>query len=128
MLRELALEPLSAVAARARPALYAFAVAARLAVRVLNTSELEVFLPVRTLFRERCGTVTDFKGDYYSPYQPHLVATNGKIHEDLLKVVNNESCMKISSVTREVESFFIFYKFCQMYSLFYKMYSLLYIL
>jgi len=37
---------------------------------------------------EAGGKVTDFKGNVYSPYQPHIVATNGKIHEELLGVVN----------------------------------------
>jgi myo-inositol-1(or 4)-monophosphatase len=37
---------------------------------------------------EAGGTVTDFKGDAYSLYQPHLVATNGKIHQPLLDCIN----------------------------------------
>jgi myo-inositol-1(or 4)-monophosphatase len=40
------------------------------------------------IVKEAGGTVTDFKGDPYSPYQPHLVATNGKIHQQLLDVIN----------------------------------------
>jgi myo-inositol-1(or 4)-monophosphatase len=40
------------------------------------------------LVEEAGGKVTDFKGDYYSPYQPHIIATNGKIHDELMKVVN----------------------------------------
>jgi myo-inositol-1(or 4)-monophosphatase len=40
------------------------------------------------LVEEAGGKVTDFEGNYYSPYQPHIVATNGKIHQELLKVVN----------------------------------------
>ena len=40
------------------------------------------------IVEEAGGKVTDFKGDYYSPYQPHIIATNGKIHDELLKVVN----------------------------------------
>lgn len=40
------------------------------------------------LVEEAGGKVTDFEGEYYSPYQPHICATNGKIHEELLKVVN----------------------------------------
>ena len=41
------------------------------------------------IVEEAGGKVTDFKGDYYSPYQPHIVATNGKIHDELLDVINN---------------------------------------
>lgn len=41
------------------------------------------------LVEEAGGKVTDFKGDHYSPYQPHIVATNGKIHNELLDVVND---------------------------------------
>jgi myo-inositol-1(or 4)-monophosphatase len=40
------------------------------------------------LVEEAGGKVTDFEGKYYSPYQPHICATNGLIHEELLKVVN----------------------------------------
>ena len=40
------------------------------------------------IVEEAGGKVTDFKGEIYSPYQPHLVATNGKIHDDLILAVN----------------------------------------
>ncbi|WP_018616074.1 inositol monophosphatase family protein [Segetibacter koreensis] len=42
------------------------------------------------IVEEAGGTVTDFKGNYYSPYQPNLLATNGKIHDDLLLVLNGK--------------------------------------
>jgi myo-inositol-1(or 4)-monophosphatase len=42
------------------------------------------------MVEEAGGTVTDFEGTYYSPYQPHLVATNGKIHEELLNWINQK--------------------------------------
>lgn len=41
------------------------------------------------LVEEAGGKVTDFKGDLYSPYQPHIVATNGLIHEELLRWISN---------------------------------------
>ena len=37
------------------------------------------------MVEEAGGKVTDFEGNYYSLYQPHLVATNGIIQEELLK-------------------------------------------
>ena len=40
------------------------------------------------MVEEAGGKVTDFKGDYYSPYQPHILATNGLIHDELLNIVN----------------------------------------
>ena len=40
------------------------------------------------IVEEAGGKVTDFKGNYYSPYQPHIIATNGHIHEELRRVVN----------------------------------------
>ncbi|MBX3254511.1 MAG: inositol monophosphatase [Chitinophagaceae bacterium] len=40
------------------------------------------------MVEEAGGKVTDFKGNHYSPYQPHIVATNGKIHDQLLDYVN----------------------------------------
>jgi myo-inositol-1(or 4)-monophosphatase len=40
------------------------------------------------LVEEAGGKVTDFKGDHYSPYQPHIIASNGKIHDELQKIVN----------------------------------------
>lgn len=42
------------------------------------------------IVEEAGGMVTDFKGNYYSPYQPHILATNGKIHHELLNVVNGK--------------------------------------
>jgi myo-inositol-1(or 4)-monophosphatase len=42
------------------------------------------------IVEEAGGKVTDFKGDYYSPYQPHIIATNGKIHHDLFLAVNGK--------------------------------------
>lgn len=39
------------------------------------------------IVEEAGGTVTDLKGNYYNPYQPGLIATNGKIHEQLLDIV-----------------------------------------
>ena len=41
------------------------------------------------IVEEAGGKVTDFEGNYYSPYQPHLLATNGKIHNEMLEIVNN---------------------------------------
>ena len=37
---------------------------------------------------EAGGKVTDFAGNYYSVYQPHLLATNGRIHDEMLEVIN----------------------------------------
>ena len=42
------------------------------------------------MVEEAGGKVTDFKGEVYSPYQPHILATNGKIHEELLQYVKSE--------------------------------------
>ena len=39
------------------------------------------------IVKEAGGKVTDFEGKTYSPYQPGIVATNGKIHEELLTYV-----------------------------------------
>jgi myo-inositol-1(or 4)-monophosphatase len=41
------------------------------------------------MVEEAGGMVTDFAGDAYSPYQPHIVATNGKIHQELLHWIAN---------------------------------------
>lgn len=41
------------------------------------------------IVEEAGGKVTDYTGNYYSPYQPGIIATNGKIHEDLLLAVND---------------------------------------
>jgi myo-inositol-1(or 4)-monophosphatase len=37
------------------------------------------------IVEEAGGKVTDFKGNYYSPFQPQIVATNGKIHQEMLQ-------------------------------------------
>lgn len=42
------------------------------------------------IVEEAGGRVTDLKGNEYSPYQPGIVATNGKIHNELVKWVNTE--------------------------------------
>jgi myo-inositol-1(or 4)-monophosphatase len=42
------------------------------------------------IVEEAGGRVTDFNGNKFSPYQPHVLATNGKIHEELLSVIKNE--------------------------------------
>lgn len=39
------------------------------------------------IVQEAGGTVTDFAGDAYSPYQEKIMATNGKIHGQLLQWV-----------------------------------------
>lgn len=40
------------------------------------------------MVQEAGGKVTDFKGNPYSPYQPHILATNGLIHDEMVEVVN----------------------------------------
>ena len=40
------------------------------------------------IVEEAGGKVTDFNGNAYSPYQPRILATNGKIHDQLLAAIN----------------------------------------
>ena len=40
------------------------------------------------MVEEAGGKVTDMDGNYYSPYQRKIVASNGKIHDELLAVIN----------------------------------------
>ncbi len=40
------------------------------------------------IVNEAGGRVSDFTGAAYDPYQPHIVATNGKIHDELVAVIN----------------------------------------
>lgn len=40
------------------------------------------------IVEEAGGKITDFSGNAYSPYQEQLLATNGLIHEQLLKAIN----------------------------------------
>jgi myo-inositol-1(or 4)-monophosphatase len=40
------------------------------------------------IVEEAGGKVTNLKGDRYNPYQPGLIATNGLIHDDLVRIVN----------------------------------------
>jgi myo-inositol-1(or 4)-monophosphatase len=42
------------------------------------------------MVEEAGGKVTDFKGNYYSVYQPQLLATNGKIHDEMIAVINHQ--------------------------------------
>lgn len=39
------------------------------------------------IVQEAGGKVTDLKGDEYNPYQPGIIATNGKIHDQLLALI-----------------------------------------
>jgi len=41
------------------------------------------------IVEEAGGKVTDFNGDKFSPYQHRVLATNGKIHKEMLGVINN---------------------------------------
>ena len=41
------------------------------------------------MVEEAGGKVTDFNGDAYSPYQHRIVATNGKIHDELIHWIHN---------------------------------------
>ncbi|MDP4212274.1 MAG: inositol monophosphatase family protein [Bacteroidota bacterium] len=42
------------------------------------------------IVEEAGGRVTDFTGSRYSLYQPQIVATNGKIHDELLKWIDGQ--------------------------------------
>jgi myo-inositol-1(or 4)-monophosphatase len=42
------------------------------------------------IVEEAGGRVSDFTGKRYSPYQPHIIATNGKIHDELIRWVNDK--------------------------------------
>jgi myo-inositol-1(or 4)-monophosphatase len=35
--------------------------------------------------------VTDFEGNPFSPYQHRILATNGKIHAEMLDVINQRT-------------------------------------
>lgn len=43
------------------------------------------------IVEEAGGKVTDFAGDTFSVYQHRILATNGKIHEEMLRVINGRS-------------------------------------
>lgn len=42
------------------------------------------------IVEEAGGKVTDFGGESYSVYQPQIVATNGKIHEEIILWINDK--------------------------------------
>lgn len=41
------------------------------------------------IVEEAGGTVTDYSGNYYSPFQPSIIASNGTIHNEMLDWVND---------------------------------------
>lgn len=43
------------------------------------------------MVQEAGGKVTDYTGQPYSPYQPKILASNGKIHEALVQAVNGRA-------------------------------------
>ena len=45
------------------------------------------------IVEEAGGKVTDFTGKKFSPYQHRRMATNGKIHDEMLAVINNEKTL-----------------------------------
>jgi len=45
------------------------------------------------IVEEAGGKVTDFEGRPYSPYQPHILATNGKIHNEMLDIIHNRKVL-----------------------------------
>ena len=45
------------------------------------------------MVEEAGGKVTDFEGNAFSPYQHRLLATNGKLHDELLAIINNEKSL-----------------------------------
>ncbi|MEO8823661.1 MAG: inositol monophosphatase family protein [Ginsengibacter sp.] len=47
------------------------------------------------IVEEAGGKVTNLKGDPYSPYQPGIIATNGKIHDELQKVIAGEKVREL---------------------------------
>ena len=40
------------------------------------------------IVEEAGGKVTDLQGNAYTPYNPGIIATNGKIHQQLQLVIN----------------------------------------
>jgi len=42
------------------------------------------------IVEEAGGKVTNFKGEKFSAYQPHVLATNGIIHDEMVAVINNQ--------------------------------------
>lgn len=42
------------------------------------------------IVKEAGGTVTDHNGNAYSPYTHQILATNGKIHDELMKWINDD--------------------------------------
>jgi myo-inositol-1(or 4)-monophosphatase len=45
------------------------------------------------IVEEAGGRVTNFNGEKYSPYQHRLLATNGKIHDEMLSIINNHKSL-----------------------------------
>jgi fructose-1,6-bisphosphatase/inositol monophosphatase family enzyme len=43
------------------------------------------------IVQEAGGVVTDLKGDKFNPYQPGIIASNGKIHDQLLALMKGGS-------------------------------------
>jgi myo-inositol-1(or 4)-monophosphatase len=43
------------------------------------------------IVEEAGGKVTDFNGNHYSPYQASILATNGKIHDEMLLAINEKN-------------------------------------
>jgi len=46
------------------------------------------------MVEEAGGRVTDFDGNRYSPYRHRILATNGKIHDEMLDIINQRKDLK----------------------------------
>lgn len=42
------------------------------------------------MVEEAGGKITNFNNEYYSPYQPTIVASNGKIHDEMIAWINDK--------------------------------------
>jgi myo-inositol-1(or 4)-monophosphatase len=47
------------------------------------------------IVEEAGGKVTDHEGNKFSPYQHRILATNGKIHEEMLAVINGQKTLQV---------------------------------
>ena len=42
------------------------------------------------IVEEAGGKVTNLRGEKYNPFEPRIIATNGKIHDELQKIIAGE--------------------------------------
>lgn len=69
---------------------FGFITSGRIDARIWNQTKIFDFAAGTLIVEEAGGKVTDFEGSKITPESKQIVASNGGVHEDLLKILKNK--------------------------------------